>query len=136
MRYKKLFLFLIAYFIITMAWAYPWHILWFHEKYVTWGAMTRENPIIPLGMLAIIIQGLVIGYLYPFYYKREKNPLLQGVTFNLLIGLMTYTAMGFATAAKFDINPVSSFLLFHTVFQALQFTFTGLALGWIYAEKR
>ena len=131
---KKLALFVLAYFVLTMAWAYPWHILWFHEKYVAWGAMTRAEPIIPFGMLAIVIQGSVIGYLYPFFAQGESS-LGTGIKFSLIIGLMVYTVMGFATAAKFDINPIGDFLLYHTVFQAIQFVLTGAALGWIYRER-
>ncbi len=129
---KKAIFFLISYFVITMAWAYPWHLVWFHEQYIAWGAVTRVEPIIPLGVMAILVQGLVIGYLYPFYYKGQGNPVLQGIKFNLIIGLMTYTAMGFATAAKIQIEPISQFLIYHTIFQLIQFTLTGAALGWIY----
>ncbi len=128
---KKIVPFTLAYFVITMAWAYPWHLIWFHDLYVSWGAVTREQPIIPLGMAAIIIQGLVMGYLYPFFYKGG-NPILQGIKFSLIIGLMVYTAMGFATAAKIQIEPVSEFLIYHTIFQAIQFILAGGALGWIY----
>lgn len=132
---KKLSLFTIAYFVITMAWAYPWHVIWFHDLYAGWGAMTREHPIMLLGIAAIIIQGLVIGYLYPYFYKSEKHPIAQGIKFNLIIGLMTYTAMGFATAAKIKIEPVTDFLLYHTAFQLIQFVLTGAALGFIYRNK-
>jgi hypothetical protein len=131
---KKIGLFVVVYFVITMSWAYPWHLIWFHDLYVSWGAMQRADPIISLGIVAILIQGAVIGYLYPFYYKGG-SPIIQGIKFNLIIGLMTYTAMGFATAAKFDIEPVSHFLMFHTLFQAVQFTLTGAALGLIFKEQ-
>lgn len=131
---KKLGFFIIAYFVISMAWAYSWHLIWFHDLYVEWGAVQRTEPIIPLGIAAILIQGLVIGYLYPFYYTGAGHPILQGIKFNLIIGLMTYTAMGFATAAKFQIEPVSTFLLYHTVFQVMQFILTGTALGLIFKE--
>jgi hypothetical protein len=131
---KKLGLFIFTYFVITMAWAYPWHIMWFHDLYQSWGAITRAHPIIPLGIAAILIQGAVIGYLYPFWNKGRGNPIIQGITFNLIIGLMTYTAMGFATAAKIQIEPVSDFLIYHTIFQFIQFTLTGAALGWIFRK--
>ncbi len=128
---KKLGYFVVAYFVITMLWAYSWHMLWFHELYVSWGAFQREQPIIQLGIAATLIQGIVIGYLYPFYYKGG-TAVVQGIKFNLVIGLMTYTAMGFATAAKFQIEPISVFLIYHTVFQFIQFILTGTALGLIY----
>ena len=135
MDVKKLGLFVIAYFVITMSWAYPWHLIWFHDLYVAWGAVQRAEPIIPLGIAAILIQGLVIGYLYPFYNKGEGNPILQGIKFNLIIGLMTYTAMGFATAAKYSIEPITPFLIYHSVFQAIQFTLIGAALGYIFRQS-
>lgn len=134
MDVKKLGMFVLAYFVITMAWAFPWHMVFFHDVYVEMGAFQRAEPIMPLGIAAIIIQGIVIGYLYPFFYKRG-NPILQGVKFNLIVGLMTYTAMGFATAAKFQIEPVFQFLAYHTIFQFVQFTLTGVALGIIYKPK-
>ncbi len=131
---KKLILFVVVYFVLTMSWAYPWHMIWFHDLYVAWGAFQRTEPIMALGILAIIIQGLVIGYLYPFYNKGDGNPILRGVKFSLIIGLMVYTVMGFATAAKFAINPVAPFLLYHTLFQVIQFTLAGVALGFIYRK--
>ena len=88
-----------------------------------------------VGVAAKFIQGLVIGYLYPYYDNGQGSPVLRGVKFNLVIGLMTYTAMGFATAAKFQIEPAMHFIGFHTVFQAIQFTATGAALGYIYDRQ-
>lgn len=133
---RKLALFVVAYFIITMAWAYTWHVVWFHDLYESWGAVTREHPIMPLGIAAAFIQGLVIGYLYPYFNKSDGNPVLHGIKFNLIIGLMTYTAMGFGAAAKIQIEPVSQFLVYHTVFQSIQFTLTGTSLGLIYGRKK
>jgi len=54
---KKLLFAVLSYFVITMLWAYPWHILWFHDLYQELGAITRDPPIIPLGIAAVVIQG-------------------------------------------------------------------------------
>ncbi len=132
---KKFLLAVLSYFVLTMLWAYPWHILWFHDLYQELGAITRETPIIPLGMVAIVIQGIVIAYLYPYYY-RGGHPVVQGIKFSLILGLLVYTVMGFATAAKFRIEPVSTFLIYHTIFQFIQFVLTGTALGLIYGRER
>lgn len=129
---KKPILFVLAYFIITMAWAYSWHLIWFHDLYVKLGAIQRTDPIMLLGIASVIIQGITIAYLYPYYLKDRKSTVLKGITFNLIIGLMTYSAMSFATAAKFQIEPVSMFLTYHTIFQVIQFTLTGAALGFIF----
>ena len=133
MDVKKNLLFLLAYFVITMAWAYPWHVVWFHDAYVEMGAFTRSEPVMPLGIAAILIQGVVFGYLYPFCY-RGGQPILEGIRFNLIAGLLVYTAMGFATAAKIEIEPIGRFLAYHTIFQLIQFTLTGVALGAIYGR--
>ncbi|RLW52394.1 MAG: hypothetical protein B6D69_07090 [gamma proteobacterium symbiont of Stewartia floridana] len=133
---KKALLFLLAYFVITMAWAYPWHMLLFHDQYVAWGAFQRDEPIMLLGIAAIVTQGLVIGYLYPFYNRGGGSHILRAIRFNLIIGLMTYSAMGFATAAKFQIEPVLPFLTYHTLFQIIQFTLTGTALGMIFGKPQ
>ncbi len=115
-----------------MAWAYSWHMVFFHDLYAEMGAFQRAEPILPLGMAAVLIQGVVIGYLYPFYAKAKGHSILGAIQFNLIIGLMVYTVMGFATAVKFTIEPVIQFLIYHTVFQAVQFVLTGAVLGVIY----
>ncbi len=129
---KRLLLSTLSYFIITMIWAMLWHLVLFHDLYVQWGAFTRVEPVMPLGIAAVIIQAVVIAYLYPFYIGDKASTVLKGVKFSLVIGLMVYTAMGFATAAKFKIEPIFDFLAYHTVFQFIQFALTGAVLGWIH----
>lgn len=116
-----------------MSVAYPWHMIWFHELYLGMGAYTRSEPSIPMGMLAMITQGMVIAYLYPFYYKGG-SPIIQGIKFSLLMGTIVYSVMGFAMAAKIDINPISTFLLYSVIFQLFQCVLTGVALGLIYGK--
>lgn len=130
---KKILLATAAYFVISMLVAYPWHVIFFKDQYEAWGAFTRAQPIMALGMSAILIQGLVFSWLYPKCYGGG-NPIWEGVRFNLIVGLLVYTAMGFATAAKIQIEPISSFLIFHTIFQIIQFSLTGAAIGLIYGR--
>lgn len=133
MNMKKIILATISYVMLTMAVAYPWHMMWFHELYQGMGAYTRPEPSIPLGMLAMLTQGIIIAYLYPFYYKGG-SPILQGIKFSLIIGAVVYSVMGFAMAAKIDINPISTFLFYSVVFQLIQFVLTGAVLGLIYGK--
>ncbi len=134
MNGTKIALATLSYIVLTMAIAYPWHLIWFHDLYVNLGAVTRPEPIIEFGLIAMTIQGVVIAYLYPFYQKAG-HPVVQGIKFSLIIGLMVYSVMGFATAAKIDINPVSTFLVYHTIFQFIQYVVTGAVLGLIYGRK-
>jgi len=135
MNSKKLVLATISYVVLTMAVAYPWHMMWFHDLYLEMGAYTRAEPIIPLGMISMLVQGLVIAYLYPLYY-RGGNPIIQGIKFSLIMGSVVYSVLGFAMAAKIDINPISTFLLYSLMYQFIQYVITGSVLGFIYGRGR
>lgn len=130
---KKLILATASYVVLTMMTAYPWHMIWFHDLYVGMGAYTRPEPNILLGMLSMLMQGVIIAYLYPFYYQVGK-PVIQGIKFSIIIGSIVYSVMGFAMAAKIDINPISTYLLYNLAFQFIQFVLTGAALGLIYGR--
>ncbi len=133
MNTKKILFATISYVVLTMAIAYPWHMIWFHELYEGMGAYTRPEPNILLGMLSMLMQGVVIAYLYPFFYQTG-NPVTQGIKFSIIVGSIVYSVMGFAMAAKIDINPISTYLLYNLVFQLFQFVLTGAALGLIYGK--
>ena len=134
---REFFLSVVAYFVLTMLTAYPWHILLFHEKYVAMGAFTRGEPIMQFGMLAVILQGIVLAYFYPLFYRHVGggNPIVRGIQFSLFMGLMVWTVMVFATAAKFKIEPVFDFILLGTVFQLIQFVVVGIGIGLVYGKK-
>ena len=132
---RKIVLATASYFVLTMAMAYTWHLVLFHDFYIQIGAFTREEPILALGAAAVLIQGIVLGWLYPFYARLSKGaPAVRGIRFSLLAGMLVYSAMGPAMAAKIQIEPVAAFLTYHTVFQVTQFVVTGAVLGAIYGD--
>lgn len=120
---KKFILSVLAFFVVTMMVAYPWHMVFFHDKYLAMGAFTRGQPIMPFGMLSVILQGIVFAYFYPLYYRHKGggHPTGIGIQFGLFLGLTVYTVMVFSTAAKFKIEPVLDFVLLGTAFQFIQF---------------
>jgi len=134
---KRFFVAVTVYFVLTMATAYPWHILLFHDEYVSMGAMTRGEPIMPFGMAAVLLQGIVFAYFYPLFYKHKGggHPIARGIEFSLFLGLTVWTVMVLATAAKFQIEPVARFVAFGTAFQALQFTVVGAGIGSVYGRE-
>ncbi len=100
------------------------------------GAFTRGEPIMPFGILAVILQGIVFAYFYPLFYRHVGGgvPVVRGIQFGLFLGLTVWTVMVFATAAKFTIEPVIDFVILGTVFQLIQFTLTGGAIGLIWGR--
>ena len=133
MNNNKLLLATTSYVVLTMAIAYPWHMILFHDLYTGLGAYTRSEPNVILGMFSMLMQGVTIAYLYPFYYQAG-NPITQGIKFSIIMGAVVYSVMGFAMAAKVDINPISTYLLYNLAFQLIQFVLTGAALGLIYGK--
>ena len=123
-----------GYFAATMIVAYPWHMLLFHDQYVAMGAFTRGEPIMHLGMAAVFVQGIVFAHILPMYlaYRSGTNTMRKCIEFSLFMGLNVYTVMVFATAAKFEIEPVKDFLIYGTAFQLLQFLVVGIVLGFIH----
>jgi len=119
-----------------MATAYPWHMLVFHEQYVAMRAFTRGQPIMPLGMTAVMLQAAIFAYFYPLYYHHKGGgpPLVRGVQFGLLLGTTVWSVMVFATAAKLAIEPISDFVLLGTAFQLIQFVAVGAAIGLVYGR--
>jgi len=133
MNIKNILLATISYVVLTMSIAYPWHMIWFHELYIEIGAYTRPDPIVPLGMSSMLMQGLIIAYLYPYYYSGGR-PIVEGIKFSLIMGAIVYSVMGLAMVAKVNINPISTYLVYNLAFQLIQYTITGIALGLIYGK--
>ena len=134
---KKFILSVFGYVIATMIVAYPWHEVIFFEKYVALGAITRENPIIPLGVLTMFLQGVVFAYFYPLFYRHVGggHPVVKGIQFCLFMGLTVWSVMVLATAAKFRIEPIFDFLILGTTFQIVQYILVGAVIGLIYGRN-
>ncbi len=132
---KKILYCTLAYTGLTMLIAFPWHLMIFKDAYYALTPFMRAEPIIALGFLTMLVQGAVLGYLYPMYYaKKGGNPVKTGITFTIIAGLLIYTVMGPATVAKYDVTDSGQFLLLHTGFQLIQFIITGAAIGLIYGR--
>jgi len=131
---KKFVLTVIAYIVASMVIAVPWHLIWFKDVYHNLGAIGREDPIIALGMFSMVLQGAVIAYVYP-YLSKGGHPVVEGVKITFILGILIYSVMGPATAAKYRIEPISTFLMYHTAFQFIQFTLAGAVIGFIQGRK-
>jgi hypothetical protein len=130
----KFILSALAYVIPTMILGMVWHFVFFKELYESFGIYNRAEPIIPLGMTSMLIQAVIIAYLYP-YYARETNNLLQGIKFGLIMGLFLYSVSTIANAAKINVEPMSTWFFIQLIFHILQFVITGGLIGWIHLKR-
>lgn len=131
---KQFILIALAYIIPTMILGYTWHLTFFRELYDSLEIYNRTEPIIPLGFFSMIIQGIVIAYLYPFYVK-EKNTIAAAIKFNLLMGLFLFSVSTLANGAKIMVSSMQTWLMIQIVFHLLQFSVAGILIGLINMQK-
>ena len=91
----------------------------------------RAEPMIPLGIAAMVIQGLIMAWLYPMYAKDEST-IRKGIAFSWLIGgfLASYIVLG--EAGKYAIPSVTSWIVVEASAAFAQFTLFGVWLGLIH----
>jgi len=131
---KKFVLAVIAYIVVTFVVAASWHLLFFKDLYDQLAIFTRKEPLIPLGITSIIIQALVLAYLYPLLY-RGGSPAKEGLRFGLLIGVLMASIAVFAEAGKQNVSSLSTWLVFETAYYLLQFGALGVLIGSIYGRS-
>lgn len=124
---------ILAYTVISMLIAVPWHLMWFRQQYHDFGIYTRADPIVPLGMATMIIQGGVMAWLYPRWY-RGGTPALEGIRFGLLVGLFLYSVSTLASIAKIDVADPGQFILLSGIFHTMQFVLSGAAIGLVFGR--
>ncbi len=131
---KKMIYATLAYAIVTMLIAAPWHFLLFKDLYHSFGIYNRLDPIVPLGFLSMVIQGIVMAYMYPRFYKGGSH-YKEAMQFSLLMGVFLYSVSTIANAAKIEVSPMTAWLELQAGFHVIQFMACGFALGFVYSRK-
>lgn len=123
-----------AYLVITFALGFLWHLVLFKGVYRRLAIFTRiDDPIVPLGFLAMVVQGAVLAYVYP-QFARGTSPALEGVTFGLVMGLFIASSAVIAEAAKQRVTSLTTWLMVESAYYLIQFPLSGLAIGLIYGD--
>ncbi len=91
----------------------------------------RKDPILPFGVVSMLVQGSVMAFLYPRLEGAGKS-ILHAVTFAWLMGafLVSYIALG--EAGKYAVPSVGAWLAVESAAGLAQFTLFGLLLGLIH----
>ncbi len=90
----------------------------------------RKEPIFPLGILSMLVEGAVLSYLYSAIPKTG-NWLADGLKFGWLVGAFAVGYIGLAEAAKYQVPSVGSWVLVESLNAFAQFTIYGVLLGFI-----
>jgi len=130
----------LSYVVVTMVLGIFWSLVIFRDTYVelTKNAY-RSAPIIPLGMSAMLIEGLALSALFYIFYIEERS-LRKGVLLGLLAGGGSMTYASLVVPAKFTISSISSissiwqYLSLEILFGVLHYSVTGLIFALIFRK--
>lgn len=131
---KKFLLATAFYSIVTMIHGFTWHFNFFPELYAQLGVYNRDPPIIPLGFASMVIQGIVLAYLYPLWY-RGGSPIFEGIKFGLILGVFLFSVSTLAVGAKIHVSSIPLWLGIQSLFHLIQFGLAGAGIGWIYGSE-
>lgn len=130
---KPYWLAVLAYVVCTFLIAAPWHLVIFKPLYDELAIFSRREPIIPLGLLSMLIQGLILSYAYPLFAQGTHSA-GTGARFGLLVGILFSSIAVIAEAAKHTVTSLPTWIALETVYYLLQFSFVGAVMGAIYAR--
>jgi hypothetical protein len=121
---------IVAYIVSTFATQGTSHFAVNADFYATLPFM-RQEPIVAMGLIAMIIQGSLIGALFP-YFNRHPNTVRNAVVFSWAFGafLASYILLG--EGGKYAIPSLPAWFAAEGITAFAQFTIFGLLLGLVH----
>lgn len=91
-------------------------------------SIMRAQPIVPMGMASMVIQGALFALLFPTF-NRVGKPVRNGLMFSWALGgfLASYIVLG--EAGKYAIPSIPSWIAVELSAAAVQYTLFGVLLG-------
>ncbi len=124
-----------AYVVVTFVLGFVWHLVLFKKIYQRLGIFSRlDDPIIPLGLSAMLIQGAILAYVYPMFPK-SNSVLAEGLQFGLVLGAFIASSAVFAEAAKQKVTSLPTWLALESTYYVIQFGLAGVAIALVYGKK-
>jgi len=91
----------------------------------------RPTPIMPLGVIAMLLEALALSWLFSLFYRNEYS-LRQGVLLSLLTGVFSMTYAALVVPAKFIITPVWQYVSLELLFAVIHYSVVGLIFAKIF----
>ena len=131
---RQFWLAVAAYIVPTFPLGYLWHLSVFKLQYDQLG-LYRPEVIIPLGLAAMIVQGLTFAYLYPRLFSTEPSDWLKSaVKFFLIFGSLAWSFLVLPVAAKYNMTSVPQFIALESAFTVLQYAVTAPLIAWAWRD--
>lgn len=129
---KPCLLAVLAYLVPTFLTGFVWHLVAFHDIYVRLN-LYRPDPIIPLGLGSMIVQGLIFAWAYPRLFDTTRSAWVNSaVRAALVFAALSWSFTTIAVAAKYPMTSIGDYVLIETLFTAVQFALVAplMALAW------
>jgi len=118
----------LGYVVVTFPLAYVWHLVAFKSTYEELGYISRKEPIVAFGFVAIVTQGVLLSAIYQKLCAGKS--LLQGaLTLAAVMGIYHWTTHVLAEAAKHPIEPLSAWFALESTYLAIQFLLGGFVIA-------
>ena len=88
----------------------------------------RAEPIFILGFLTMIMQGIVVSYLFLIYSKNEFT-WTKGLAYGLILSAFFVSYPAFVEPAKYKVPSIGSWILVEATVGIIQFTLIGILLS-------
>lgn len=128
---KKFWLGVAAYVLPTFPLGYVWHLVLFAPQYQAL-QIYRPDVIIPFGLFSMLVQGMLLSWLFPKIADAAASWLRQGLIFGAGVGLFAWTLSTIAVAAKNVMTSVPLFLALETGFTIVQYAIVGPLIALAY----
>ncbi len=123
----------LAYVLPTFPLGYLWHLTTFKHYYESL-QVYRTDIVIPMGVAAMLVQGIVWAHVYSHLFAGE--PVLRGaVRFAALAAPLAWSFMVLAVAAKHHMASVSGFVVIETAFVAAHYLIVSPLIALVYARR-
>ena len=94
----------------------------------------RQEPIMALGIGTMVIQGIVLTYLYTLLSKNGSS-VRHGFIFGLLFGIFLVSYIALVEPSKYMVPSISSWVAVEGSAGLVQFGLFGILLGLIFSKK-
>lgn len=129
----KLILASLAYIVPTFPLGYLWHLKFFQARYKALGVY-REDMLIPLGLLSMLLQGVVYAYIYSRMFAGL--PVVEGALRFAAVGIpLSLSFMVFATAAKHHMSSPFGYVVIESGFVLVHYLIVSPLIAYVYRAQ-
>ncbi len=126
----------LAYLLPTFPLGYVWHLVLFDAQYKSL-ELYRDEVIIPMGVAAMLTQGIVYSWIYPRLCSDVRAAWFKGaVRFFIPFFLLGWSFATLPVAAKYRMTSVPLFMALESAFTFIQFVVVSPLIALVYSRSK